>query len=91
MNKLFNYYFDIYKELTVNYTFDDMCPLSQSQMNVFLDELVNETGTGYNNPFKISFNGRYSINEIKNAIYKLFDVYPILKDIEYVVKRNMLS
>ncbi|MBQ2612572.1 MAG: amino acid adenylation domain-containing protein [Methanobrevibacter sp.] len=79
MNKLFNYYFDIYKELTVNYTFDDMCPLSQSQMNVFLDELVNETGTGYNNPFKISFNGRYSINEIKNAIYKLFDVYPILK------------
>ena len=61
------------------YSFDDAVMLSESQMNIYLDEQINEMGTGYNNPFKIEFNDRYSKNEVKNALIKLFDLHPILK------------
>ncbi len=61
------------------YTFDDPCPLSESQLNVYLDESVNNMGTAYNNSFKIEFTDRYSVDEIKDALIKLFDVFPVLK------------
>ena len=63
----------------LEYTFDEGCPLSESQMNVYLDEQVNDMGTGYNNSFKIDFDENYSIDEIRNALDKLFEAYPILK------------
>ncbi len=61
------------------YTFDDIVPLSESQLNVYLDENVNEMGTEYNNGFKISLDKSYSIEKIKKAIDKLFESYPVLK------------
>ena len=70
------------KEININfdkYGFDDIVPLSTSQLNVYLDEVVNETGTGYNNSFKLEFNEKYSVDEIKKALIKLIDIYPILK------------
>lgn len=63
----------------LEYSFDEICPLSESQLNVYLDEMVNEMGTGYNNAFRIEFENKYSVDEIKNALIKLFDTYPILK------------
>ena len=62
-----------------NYTFDKVWPLSESQLNVYLDESVNDMGTAYNNPFKIDFNDNYSAEEIRNALIKLFEVFPVLK------------
>ena len=62
----------------INYSFDDKCPLLESQLNVYLDEKVNNMGTAYNNPFKIKFNEQYDFNEIKKAILKLCDIHPIL-------------
>ena len=62
----------------VDYNFDDLCPLSESQLNVYLDESVKEMGTAYNNPVKIEFNKNYSVDEIKSAIDKLLEIYPVL-------------
>ena len=61
------------------YTFDEPCPLSESQLNIYLDESVKDMGTSYNNPFKIDFRDNYSVDEIKDALIKLFEVFPILK------------
>ena len=62
----------------LNYTFDDKCPLSESQLNVYLDEMVNDKNTAYNNPFKIEFRKNHSKDEIENAIGKLLNAYPVL-------------
>ena len=62
-----------------DYSFDKACPLSESQLNVYLDEIVKEMGTAYNNPFKIHFKNEYSIDEIKDALTELIKNYPILK------------
>ena len=61
------------------YTFDELCPLSESQLNVYLDESANNMGTAYNNPFKIEFNNSYSVDDIKSVLLKMFEVFPILK------------
>ena len=67
------------KSVEVNYTFEDICPLSKAQLNVYLDESVKSMGTAYNLPFKIKFiKNQYTIDEIKTAIYKLLDIHPIL-------------
>ncbi len=64
---------------TVSYSFEDLCPLSESQLNVYLDETVKEMNTAYNNPFKIEFKNDYSFADIKKALSSLFDCFPILK------------
>ena len=63
----------------INYNFKDICHLLESQLNVCLDEPVKDRGLSYNNPIKIKFNEDYFDNEIETAIYKLFDLYPVLK------------
>lgn len=42
----------------LKYTFDEGCPLSESQLNVYLDEMTHDMGTRYNNPFIIEFKKR---------------------------------
>ena len=69
----------VMKPVEINYTFKDICPLSEAQLNVYLDESVKSMGTAYNLPFKISFDeNQYTIDEIKNAISKLLDTHPVL-------------
>ncbi|MBQ6512602.1 condensation domain-containing protein [Methanobrevibacter sp.] len=63
----------------INYAFDGGCPLSGSQLNIFLDEMVKDVGTAYNNSFMIKFKKEYSSDEFKKAISKLIEVYPIFK------------
>ena len=59
----------------VNYDFKDICPLSESQLNVYLDESVKDMGTAYNTPFKMEFD---KSDDIEGAIDKLIEMYPIL-------------
>ncbi|WP_295616213.1 D-alanine--poly(phosphoribitol) ligase subunit DltA [uncultured Methanobrevibacter sp.] len=69
---------NLHTTIDVKYTFDGLCPLSESQLNVYFDEMGYEAKTEYNNPFKIEFNHSYSVDEIRNAIKSLLEVYPVL-------------
>ena len=72
------YNLSAYSSLDINYTFEDKCPLSESQLNVYLDEKVKDIGTAYNNPFKIQFKKKYSFYDVENAVKKLWKSYPVL-------------
>ena len=56
---------------------DIACPLSESQLLVYLDELQNDKNTSYSTYNYIESNR--SIDEINDAIRKLIDKHPILK------------
>lgn len=75
----------------LKYTFDEGCPLSESQLNVYLDEMTHDMGTRYNNPFIIEFKKGYSADQIRNALNKLSDVHPILKGRIIIKKDEMPS
>ena len=64
--------------LDTSYDFKGLCPLSESQLNIYLDESVKDMGTSYNIPFKIKFSKPYTAERIKDAIYKLLEIHPIL-------------
>ena len=68
-------------EFEKKYSFDQPCPLSESQLNVYLDERVRKTGTAYNNPFIIRFPEKEKISKERmlNALWKLFERFPVLK------------
>lgn len=63
--------------------------LSESQLNVYLDESVNDMGTSYNLPFKIKFSKPYTAERIKDAIYKLMEIHPILSSRVVVDEGNV--
>ncbi|WP_406534985.1 amino acid adenylation domain-containing protein [Methanobrevibacter sp.] len=65
------------REILINNCFEDSCPLNESQLNVYMDETQNNC-TAYNNPFKIRFDGNYSLDDIKQTIDKLFNMVPVL-------------
>ena len=64
-----------------NFSFDTPCPMTESQLNVFLDECAHDMETAYNNPFRIRFRdgGKTDPEKIEEAIKKLLSVFPILK------------
>ena len=72
------------------YSLDSGCPLSESQLNVYLDESVKDMGTSYNMSFKIKFSKSYSAEEIKKAIYKLAEIFPVLSA-RILVDENRIS
>lgn len=62
------------------YSFDAPCPLSESQLNIYLDESVHDRGTAYNNPFTLRFKkDGFSADLLKQALQKVFKAFPILK------------
>ena len=61
------------------YSLNDACPLNESQLNVYLDIQRYEKNENYNIPITIHIDKSYSINDIKNALSKIFNVHPILK------------
>ena len=65
-------------EVAIEYAFGDSCPLTESQLDVYMDEELNDVGTGYNNPFKIKMDEKYSVEDIKQAIGKLSGIFPVL-------------
>ena len=62
----------------VNYGYGGLCPLSESQLNIYLDESVKDMGTSYNLPYKIKFSRKYDFEAIKIAIEELFKEFPVL-------------
>ncbi|WP_296849053.1 AMP-binding protein, partial [uncultured Methanobrevibacter sp.] len=61
------------------YSLNDACPLNESQLNVYLDIQRYEKNENYNIPITITIDKSYSINDIKKALSKIFNVHPILK------------
>ena len=47
------------RKIKINYNFKDNCFLDESQLYVYRDEKLNNTGTLYNNPFKIKLNKNF--------------------------------
>ena len=58
------------------YGFDDLCPMSNSQILFYLDEMRGKKTTIHNNPIKIDLGDKYSINDVKKSLKKLFDLHP---------------
>lgn len=74
------------------YDFDGQCPMSNSQIIIYLDEMRGKKTTIHNNPIKLTLEDKYSVDDIKNSLKKLFDLHPtfysrIVED-EYVFDFN---
>ena len=67
------------------YSLDKGCPLNESQLNVYLDIIRYEKNDVYNIPLTITIPGNYTADDIKNALYEMFNVHPILKSFINVV------
>ena len=65
-------------KIQINYDFADSCLLGESQLNIYRDNIFNDVGTSYNNPFRIKLNNLYSVKEFENVFGKLFDIFPVL-------------
>ena len=52
--------------------------LCDSQLDIYRNEKFNNVGTLYNNPFKVKLDKFYSVKEIKEVIYELIGIFPIL-------------
>lgn len=65
------------RKILINNNFEDSCPLNESQLDIYTDEMQNNC-TEYNNPFKIRLDVTYSLDEIKQAVDKLFNMFPVL-------------
>lgn len=63
------------------YSFDGSAPLSESQLNIYLDESVHDKGTAYNNPFIIRFKDKktYTPDVLRKAVTRLYEIFPVLK------------
>ena len=62
------------------YVVDDIvCPLSESQLGIYLDEKVNDMGTAYSAADIFKCDSDKTIDEIKSAINCLIERHPILK------------
>ncbi|MCR5026154.1 MAG: amino acid adenylation domain-containing protein, partial [Methanobrevibacter sp.] len=65
-----------------DYSFMDdgmACPLSESQLGIYLDEKVNDMGTAYAAARFVECDLNKSNEEIKEALLSLIDKHPILK------------
>lgn len=60
------------------YTLETGCPLTESQLNVYLDQMVNSKSTAYNNYISILLDDR-SIEDAEKLIRTIVEAYPILK------------
>ncbi|MCR5027402.1 MAG: AMP-binding protein, partial [Methanobrevibacter sp.] len=60
------------------YDIDDGCPLSESQLNVYLDIVANNKVNSYRIPLAMKLSGKFGVNEISDALNKILDVHPIL-------------
>ena len=72
------------------YTLETGCPLTESQLNVYLDQIVNGKETAYNNYFEVDL-GDISLEKAESVLHNVFASYPILgcrienRDVPYLV------
>ncbi|WP_296891277.1 AMP-binding protein, partial [uncultured Methanobrevibacter sp.] len=77
------------------YSLDSGCPLNEAQLNVYLDIVANEKTDAYLLPIFIEFSKNHNLNEIIDALNKMFEVHPILNmcvsdefDVPYMVRNS---
>ena len=87
-NNVKNYSFD----LDV-YSLDSGGPLSEPQLNVYLDIVANDKNDSYIIPLFVNISKKYDISFIVDALNRMLDVHPILGmcvsdefDVPYLVK-----
>ena len=75
------------------YSLDDGCPLSESQLNVYLDIKANDKEDVYLIPLLMTIPDEYGVGDIKSGLGVMFDVHPVLGmcvsddfDVPYLVK-----
>ena len=80
------------------YSLDGGCPLSESQLNVYLDIKANDKEDSYLIPLFIHISEKYGVDDIRSALAVMFDVHPVLGmcvsddfDVSYLVKGSKPS
>ncbi len=61
------------------YRLDTGCPLSESQLNVYLDIIANEKKGTYVIPFEYIISKKLSLKKTKEIVDRVIDSHPILK------------
>ncbi|WP_296887644.1 non-ribosomal peptide synthetase [uncultured Methanobrevibacter sp.] len=76
-----------------SYSLDSGCPLSESQLNVYLDVMVKDKINSYIIPLFMEISKEYGVNDIINALEEMFNIHPILGmhvsndyDVPYLVR-----
>ncbi|MBR0372315.1 MAG: D-alanine--poly(phosphoribitol) ligase subunit DltA [Methanobrevibacter sp.] len=80
------------------YSLETGCPLTESQLNIYLDILANNKTDSYLIPLNITIPREYGVESLVDSIEKMFIVHPILNmriteefDSPYLVKGNKPS
>ncbi|MCQ2787250.1 MAG: condensation domain-containing protein, partial [Bacilli bacterium] len=60
------------------YTLATGAPLSEQQLNIYLDIIMNKKQESYLIPLEMKLD-QYSVNEIQDALNKIVNIHPILK------------
>ncbi|MCR5026166.1 MAG: amino acid adenylation domain-containing protein, partial [Methanobrevibacter sp.] len=68
-------------DFITHYDFENgiICPLSEAQLGIYLDENVNDKGSAYNSIGFVECGSEYSIDNIKDAVIALTEKHPVLK------------
>ena len=80
------------------YSVESGCPLSESQLNVYLDIITNDKFDAYNIPLLMEISNKYEINDIYRALNEILNAHPILTmsvsdefNVPYLVKGSEIS
>ena len=67
------------KQVCDEYSLENPCPLTESQLNVYLDIIAHDKLDAYLMPLNISIPNEYCAEDIVNALDLMFESHPILK------------
>ena len=67
------------KQVCEEYSLENPCPLTESQLNVYLDIIAHDKLDAYLMPLNISIPNEYCAEDIVNALDLMFESHPILK------------
>jgi amino acid adenylation domain-containing protein len=80
------------------YSLEDGCPLTEAQLNVYLDIIIHNKKDSYILPSAFEISKKYSADDIINALEVMFEVHPILgmcvseeREVPYMVKGSKPS
>lgn len=79
------------KDQVKKYTIDSGAPLSEQQLNVYLDMAINKKFEAYLIPAKLTVN-KFNMGDVVKALYSLQNIHPILKGyIEIIDNRPFIK
>ena len=80
------------------FSLDSGCPLSEPQLNVYLDIKANDKSDAYLIPLLMNIPDEFGVDDIRSALSVMFDVHPVLGmcvsddfDVPYLVKGSKPS